>query len=210
MRWRFVGEIAGCGSTGGVRVVVGRWAESPLGAFADVMLEQSDRRRVLLAPAGPPATFISRHYHFDEVCEADVEIDVTPDRWQVRAGALRLELTLGARPPLGRLLRVVPARLAGAPWFATVANPVAAQLLPGVRTRGKSRAGARQWYGAHDLRDVIGLRGRWRNADLGVLSPVHPPVRFGFASTPPRPSVTAVTTTLRVPAVATEPRRHLR
>ena len=31
MRWRFDGEIAGCGSSSGVRVVVGRWTDSPFG-----------------------------------------------------------------------------------------------------------------------------------------------------------------------------------
>ena len=37
-RHRFTGAIAGVGSRSGVRVVVGTWRTSPLGAFADVML----------------------------------------------------------------------------------------------------------------------------------------------------------------------------
>ena len=47
---RFHGAIAGVGSTSGVRIVVGRWDESPLGTFADVMLAEPDGTRVLLAP----------------------------------------------------------------------------------------------------------------------------------------------------------------
>jgi hypothetical protein len=38
------------GSTSGIRVVVGSWAESPFGAFADVMLAGADGTRRLLAP----------------------------------------------------------------------------------------------------------------------------------------------------------------
>ena len=49
-RHRFHGEIAGVGSSSGVRVVVGHWRESPLGTFADVMLAEPDGTRVLLAP----------------------------------------------------------------------------------------------------------------------------------------------------------------
>jgi hypothetical protein len=36
-RDRFHGRIAGVGSTSGIRVVIGPWAASPLGAFTDAM-----------------------------------------------------------------------------------------------------------------------------------------------------------------------------
>ena len=58
---RFTGAIAGVGSTSGVRVVVGRWDESPMGAFADVMLAEPDGTRVLLAPDDRVAEFVSVH-----------------------------------------------------------------------------------------------------------------------------------------------------
>jgi hypothetical protein len=41
-RERFEGQIAGLGSTSGMRVVVGHWARSPFGAFADAMVERAD------------------------------------------------------------------------------------------------------------------------------------------------------------------------
>ena len=50
-RDRFTGRIAGVGTTSGVRVVVGRWDQSPWGGFTDVMLAQPDGLRVLLAPS---------------------------------------------------------------------------------------------------------------------------------------------------------------
>ena len=51
VRERFSGRIAGVGSASGVRIVVGRWDDSPWGAFADVMVEDAAGHRVLLAPS---------------------------------------------------------------------------------------------------------------------------------------------------------------
>jgi hypothetical protein len=46
------------------------------------------------------------------------------------------------------------------------------------------------------VRAVTGIAGEWRGVDLGSLAPVDPPCRFGFSSTPARPSVTSVVTTI--------------
>jgi hypothetical protein len=43
---------------------------------------------------------------------------------------------------------------------------------------------------------VTALRGRFDGADLGRLAAVDPPCSFGFSSTPRRPSVTEVVTTV--------------
>jgi hypothetical protein len=67
-----------------------------------------------------------------------------------------------------------------------------------VRTRGTAVAGRREWYGATEVRAVVRMRGRFDDADLGALAPVDPPCRFGFSSTPRRPSVTSVVTTVDV------------
>ena len=45
------------------------------------------------------------------------------------------------------------------------------------------------------------LRGTLDGTPLGALAPVEPPARFGFSSTPSRPSVTTVVTTVEVLAV---------
>ncbi len=47
---RFDGEICGFGTTSGVRVVIGQWATSPFGSFADAMVEHPDGGRVPVAP----------------------------------------------------------------------------------------------------------------------------------------------------------------
>jgi hypothetical protein len=45
---------------------------------------------------------------------------------------------------------------------------------------------------------VRGICGSFDSVALGELRPVEPPCRFGFSSTPRRPSVTSVVTTVDV------------
>ncbi|KRE60178.1 hypothetical protein [Nostocoides sp. Soil756] len=219
-RRRFRGRIAGVGSTSGVRVVVGWWLETPFGPFADVMLERPDGHRVLLAPSEQVAELVSTTYTFDEVRLEPVTVAGAPlsrpmrhasgphphgspatlkvplSGWSVATPSLSLALDVGGRTPLGRLLRLVPRPVATSPGFATLADPVARLLLRGVRTRGVARAGRREYYGATDVRGVIGMHGSFDGLDLGALAAVDPPCRFGFSSTPRRPSVTEVSTTI--------------
>jgi hypothetical protein len=82
--------------------------------------------------------------------------------------------------------------------WVTLTDLVARVLLPGVRTRG-STPGGTELYAATDRHRVTGIVGRWKDRDLGELRDVDPPVRFGFSSTPRRPSIVEVTTTVRRP-----------
>lgn len=192
-RSRFRGAIAGIGTTSGVRVVVGRWPDSPYGSFADAMVETAAGHRVLLAPSEEVAEFVAATYTFDEVRIEDIGADVG---WHVRSPSLTLDLAIGRRTPLGRLLRLVPARLAEAPAWCAVTDHVARVVLRGVRTRGTAGGDRREYYGATDHHRVLAATGRFDGADLGTLAPVDPSPRFGFSSTPRRPSVTSVTTTV--------------
>lgn len=200
-RHRFTGHIAGVGSTSGVRLVVGRWDAGPWGPFADVMVATAPGRRVLLAPDERVAEFVAATYRFDEVRIEPVAVADADGGWSVRTPSLTLDLALGARTPLGVVLRAVPPPLARAPWFCTLTDPVARVALRGVRTRGSAGNGRREYYGAGDVRAIRSAGGRFDGVDLGGLAPVDPPPDFGFSSTPRRPSVTAVTTTVEVPAV---------
>lgn len=203
-RQRFTGQIAGVGSTSGVRVVVGRWDASPWGPFADVMLEQPDGHRVLLAPSTTVAEFVADTYVFDEVIVTEVAAEVSTPRgaasgtvhWSVAAGELELAFVVGRRAALGHLLRAIPTPLAASPLFAAAVDPVARTVLRGVSTRGQARSGRREWYGALDLHHVTSLTGSWQGRPLGALADVDPPCRFGFSSTPRAPGVTRVVTTV--------------
>ena len=195
--WRFRGQIAGVGSTSGIRVVVGWWRESPFGEFADAMIERADGTRILLAPTEQVRDLVATTYTFDETrIEPLSAREDAQGRWLVESPSLSLTLTPGARLPVGWLLRAVPRRLATSPAWCGLIDPVARVVMRGVRTRGIAREGRRESYGATDSRAVEALTGEFDGHALGTLADVDPPCRFGFSSTPRRPSMTDVTTTI--------------
>jgi len=193
---RFHGQIAGVGSTSGVRVVIGSWRRTPLGSFGDAMVETAEGHRVLLAPSAEVAAFIEATYVFDEVRIEPISVATQAGRWRVASPSLALDLTVGGRMPLGRVLRLVPGRVATSPAWAALVDPVARITLRGVRTRGTALAGRQEYYGATDLHAVTSVAGSFDGVPLGALARVDPPCRFGFSSTPRRPAVTAVVTTV--------------
>ena len=121
----FEGDITGVGTTSGHRLVVGRWQQSPFGAFADVMHEAPDGHRRLLAPSAEVADFIAATYEFDEIVIGPVVAERSDRRLRVEAGDLHLTVELGGRTTLGWLLRAVPPPLAHARWWCAAIDPVA-------------------------------------------------------------------------------------
>jgi len=193
---RFHGQIAGVGSASGTRVVIGSWHRTPLGSFGDAMVETAAGHRVLVAPSPEVADFIEATYAFDEVRLEPVAVTETEHGWHVESPSLVLDLTVGKRLRLGRLLRIVPSRVATSRAWAVAVDPFARVVLRGVRTRGTALEGRREYYGATDLHAVAGLVGSFDGEPLGALAPVDPPCRFGFSSTPAQPSITSVVTTV--------------
>ncbi|MFE3638875.1 hypothetical protein [Streptomyces sp. NPDC059168] len=194
---RFDGWIAGLGTSSGTRLVLGHWVRSPFGPFSDVMLERADGHRLLLAPTPRVARFVAATYTFDEVRVVPVRVHADGRCWSVEAEPpLRLRFAVGRRGAAGLLLRAVPAVLATSPAWTAVTDPPA-RLLLGVRTRGSAGGGRREWYGARDLHALTSATAVFEGRELGALAPVSPPVRFGFGSTPRRPSLVRVTTTVR-------------
>ncbi|ANY08694.1 hypothetical protein [Pseudonocardia sp. HH130630-07] len=191
---RFDGWISGLGTRAGRRVVVGHWPRSPLGPFTDVMTEDADGHRTLLAPSGEVAAFVAATYTFDEVRVVPVTHTARGDRRQVVAGPLEIAWRVGGRTVLGALLRLVPAPLAVNRYWLRGIDPLARRVQPGVRTVGSAGGGRREYYGARDLHRVTAAVARWDGADLGGLAPVAPPVRFGFGSAPGTPSHVRITT----------------
>ncbi|MEV7559671.1 hypothetical protein [Streptomyces sp. NPDC089795] len=194
-RLMFDGWIAAVGTGSGTRVIVGHWPRSPFGPFSDVMLERADGRRTLLAPTIRTAEYIAGIYHFDEVRTVPVSVRTRESTWDVEAGPLDLRFRVGHSGALGLLLRAVPRPLARRPLWAAVTD-VPARLMTGVRTRGSSRPGCRQWYAARGLWPIVTARASFGGTDLGALAPVVPPVRFGFASAPAPPALVRVLSTV--------------
>lgn len=195
---RFDGWIAGIGTASGARVVLGHWPRSPFGPFSDVMVEEADGHRLLLAPTRETADFVAGTYVFDEVRVVPVEVRVAGHRhWTVTAPPLHLRFGTGRRNLPGLALRAVPGGLAARPgWIALWDRP--ARLLLGARTHGSARTGRHQWYGARNLHPVTSVTVTYEGHDLGALAPVDPPVRFGTGSTPRRPCLVRITTTVAV------------
>lgn len=158
-RLRFDGWIAGLGTTSGVRIVVGCWSGSPFGAFTDVMVERGDGHRILSAPTTEIAGFVAGTYRFDAVVVTPVQVRAGGPDVDLTAGALSLRLTVGGRPPLGWLLRAVPASITTAPAWSAAVDPIVALLLPGVRATGTAGGGRREWYGARDLHRIVAAQG---------------------------------------------------
>ncbi|MFJ7344258.1 hypothetical protein ACIQU3_28700 [Streptomyces sp. NPDC101110] len=195
---RFDGWIAGIGTASGTRVVLGHWPRSPFGPFSDVMVEEADGHRLLLAPTRETADFVAATYVFDEVRVVPVEVRITDQKhWTVTSPPFRLGLTTGRRNLAGLALRAVPGRLASRPgWIALWDRP--AHLLLGAHTHAGARAGRHQWYGVRDLHPVTSATVTRNGESFGALAPVEPPVRFGTGSTPRTPCLVRVTTTVTV------------
>ncbi len=196
----FSGHIAGLGTTSGLRAVVGLWAQSPFGQFADVMVELASGQRILLAPNAEVADFVSSTYGFDQTRMVPVtaSIDAGNDAQNlvVAAGPLRIRAVIGARSTLGYAAALLPRRLAVHPGWLRAVSPVAARLSPGVRTAGSARDGRQEFYGVTDIRRIDAAVVSWDGRDAGELAQIQPPVRFGFSSVPSRPSVATVQTTV--------------
>ncbi|MGJ9413466.1 hypothetical protein ACHAAC_12240 [Aeromicrobium sp. CF4.19] len=195
MLQRFDGHIVGLGTTSGTRIVVGMWEHSPLGAFADAMVEDAGGHRTLLAPTDEVADFVASTYTFDE-------IQVHPVHragWSFRAGPLTATWVPGGRAPVGRLLRAVPTVVSEAEAWARLCDPIARRVMPGVRTHGSAGQGRTEWYAARDAWHVDSLEASWEGRDLGPLAPLAPAVRFGFGSAPRRPTLTRLSSFVRLP-----------
>ena len=176
-------------------MVIGRWTSSPFGAFADAMVESAAGHRTLIAPNDDVAALIGELYDFDAVATAAIVTERSPRRLRFAGGPLHAELTVGGRDALGWCLAAVPRRVATSPGWAIAIDPVARLVMRGVRTRGRT-AGGREFYAATDRHRLTAVRATWEGADLGELRAVDPPVRFGFSSTPKRPSIVGVATTV--------------
>lgn len=194
----FDGAIAGLGTASGTRLVAGMWPVSPFGAIADVMVERPDGHRLLIAPTREVAEFVAGTYRFDEVRVEPTRLRIEPRdgtaTWSVTSASLSVEFDVGGRTALGSLLSLVPRALARARWWCAAIDPIARRVLSGVRTVGSAGGGRREYYAALDEHRVLAVRAVLDGTELGPLRPVTPPVRFGFGSTPARPSLVRVTT----------------
>ena len=123
LRQRFRGAIAGTGSTSGVRVVVGHWHDTPLGAFSDAMVETAAGGGCCSRRTGRRPTSSRRR---TPSTRSGSRTSWSPARRAAGRSARRrwsLDLRLGRRTPLGALLRCVPARRRDQPRLVRADRP---------------------------------------------------------------------------------------
>src|SRR5699024_8181549 len=116
----------------------------------------------------------------------------------VTAGPLDWSFEVGRRHRLGRVLRAVPGQVRTSLTLARVTDRVARLVMPGVRTLGTAGNARTEWYAARDLHRLAASHATWDGKDLGALADLDPPADFGFSSTPRFPSLTALTSTVRI------------
>lgn len=190
----FTGHIAGLGTASGVRLVLGLWDVTPFGPITDAMVEEPDGSRTLVAPSKEVAEYIASTYSFDDLVVGTVD---RPSSWQLSSEILQVGFSPGNRLAVAWPLRAVPAGVRRRPGWARLCDPIARVAMPGVRTYGTAGNGRTEWYAATDARRIVSASARWRGRDLGALAPIDPPVRFGFASAPRQPTLTALTSYVR-------------
>jgi len=194
---RFDGWIYGAAFASGDRFVVGRWPQSPLGSFADVMWARPDGGRVLVAASETVLRTVGDYYSFDELRQGDVQLDVSPTAVRVLAPPIEIELDLDPPGVMSWLLAVRPRVLRTIrPWIALedlVLRPLVAPLISGdgIRARGRTRTGAREWYAIHAYRTAC-ARATIDGVDLGPSVPARAS-GFGFSEFPPQPAAVRVT-----------------
>ena len=120
-------------------MVVGVWSASPFGAFADVMVQTPDDDRVLLAPDERIADFVGSTYAFDRVELGPVSAALSAGELTVTAPGLDIAVTIGGPAPIDLLLRLVPGRLAIAPWWLRAIDPISGPHRLGGAHRGQCR-----------------------------------------------------------------------
>jgi hypothetical protein len=163
------------------------------------MVEDKDGHRTLLAPGQDAADFIAATYTFDEIRVEPITTRETDGSSMVSSPSLSVELQLGRRTGVGRLLVLMPGALRRATWWCRAIGPVARTLRPGVDTVGTAGRGRREYYCAADEHLIESARVSFDGIELGGMRPVIPAVRFGFASTPATPSLVRVTTLIDLP-----------
>ncbi len=196
MRVVLEGAIAGAAFSSGDAFVVGLWDSGPLGAMADVMWTQPSGRRVLLAPDERVAAFVSGVYSFDETVAVSFAVTRWADGFELSAGELRLMATLSRPHPLFALRpRRLRRSLAWVRVEDALLRPVVGRFVigggDGVRMRGKTPGGQREWYRIDGYRRVLSATARLGGRDLGPLAPLAPDLGFGFSGFPRHPAFVA-------------------
>ena len=175
----FRGRISSSGFSGGDRLVIGDWGDSPLGEFTNIMWGKSDGSRVLMSPSELHADFVSGIYNFEEVRVVDIEVDRSRGGILVEAGKLRVSMAWGFSIPIP-----FPRPL----WFTRMVENPLGKVIFGSKTYGITRDGRREWYSVRGIARMKSAEAVFNGENMGEMGSCHANSCFGFSEPPAWPS----------------------
>ena len=181
----FSGRITSSGFDSGDRIVVGAWKTSKFGEFTDIMWAKPDGTRVLIAPTQEIADYVTDMYTFDEVILENITTTQGGRNLKINCSSMELEFTWnrGFSIPFKRSL-----------FFISTVELFFAKLLFSTRTYGITKNNRKEWYAIDRVSKVIQATAKIKGIDVGSLSPMNEPCKFGFSEAPKKPSSCVVRT----------------
>ena len=181
----FSGRITSSGFDSGDRIVVGAWKTSKFGEFTDIMWAKPDGTRVLIAPTQEIADYVTDMYTFDEVILENITTTQGGRNLKIYCSSMELEFTWnrGFSIPFKRSL-----------FFISTVELFFAKLLFSTRTYGITKNNRKEWYAIDRVSKVIQATAKIKGIDVGSLSPMNEPCKFGFSEAPKKPSSCVVRT----------------
>ena len=181
----FSGRITSSGFDSGDRIVVGAWKTSKFGEFTDIMWAKPDGTRVLIAPTQEIADYVTDMYTFDEVILENITTTQGGRNLKINCSSMELEFTWnrGFSIPFKRSL-----------FFISTVELFFAKLLFSTRTYGITKNNRKEWYAIDRVSKLIQATAKIKGIDVGSLSPMNEPCKFGFSEAPKKPSSCVVRT----------------
>ena len=181
----FQGRITSSGFQTGDRIVVGAWNSSPFGTFTDIMWAKPDGTRVLIAPTQEIADYVTAMYSFDEVILEDIVSREEGRSLSIKCKSMDLQFSWkkGFAIPFKRSL-----------LFISTVELFFARLIFSTRTYGLTRNNRKEWYAIDRVSNLSEATATILGEDAGVMTPMHPPCKFGFSEAPKKPASCEVRT----------------
>ena len=175
----FKGRISSCAFSSGDRVVVGDWYESPLGRFSDVMWAGPDGKRTLIAPSMKVAEYLNSIYSFEETIITDLDVILKDNEMSLKSEKLELnfEWDKGWKIPFKRSL-----------FFIAAVEGIFARILFGTKTHGRTKDNRKEWYAIDRVSKITTASASIDGQDLGSMTSMSKPCKFGFSEAPKKPS----------------------
>ena len=175
----FKGRISSCAFSSGDRIVVGDWYDSPLGRFSDVMWARPDGKRTLIASSKKVVEYLNSIYSFEETIITDLDIILKDNEMLLKSEKLVLNFKWdkGWKIPFKRSL-----------FFIAAVEGIFARILFGTKTHGRTKNGRKEWYAIDRVSKITTASASIDGQDLGVMTPMLKPCKFGFSEAPKKPS----------------------